>query len=46
MIVIAGPPGSGKSSRFPLSAFGVEWFKGTRFDIATLREAMMPRPTY
>ncbi len=26
MIVIAGPPGSGKSSRFPLSAFGVEWF--------------------
>jgi predicted ABC-type ATPase len=26
MIVIAGPPGSGKSSRFPLSAFGVDWF--------------------
>ncbi len=26
MIVIADPPGSGKSSRFPLSAFGVEWF--------------------
>jgi predicted ABC-type ATPase len=26
MIIIAGPPGSGKSSRFPLSAFGVEWF--------------------
>ncbi len=26
MIVVAGPPGSGKSSRFPLSAFGVEWF--------------------
>ena len=26
MIVVAGPPGSGKSSRFSLSAFGVEWF--------------------
>lgn len=26
MIIIAGPPGSGKSSRFPLSAFGVDWF--------------------
>lgn len=26
MIVVAGPPGSGKSSRFPLSAFGVAWF--------------------
>jgi hypothetical protein len=26
MIVVAGPPGSGKSSRFPLSAFGVDWF--------------------
>jgi predicted ABC-type ATPase len=26
MIVIAGPPGSGKSSRFPLSKFGVDWF--------------------
>jgi predicted ABC-type ATPase len=26
MIVIAGPPGSGKSSRFQLSAFGVESF--------------------
>ncbi len=26
MIVVAGPPGSGKSSRFPLPAFGVEWF--------------------
>lgn len=26
MIVIAGPPGSGKSSRFPLPAFGVDWF--------------------
>src|SRR5436305_3655921 len=24
MIVVAGPPGSGKSSRFPLSAFGDE----------------------
>lgn len=26
MIVVAGPPGSGKSSRFPLSSFGVDWF--------------------
>jgi predicted ABC-type ATPase len=26
MIVVAGPPGSGKSSRFPASGFGVEWF--------------------
>jgi predicted ABC-type ATPase len=26
MIVVAGPPGSGKSSRFPLSRFGVGWF--------------------
>jgi predicted ABC-type ATPase len=26
MIVIAGPPGSGKSSRFPLSSFGVDSF--------------------
>ena len=26
MIIVAGPPGSGKSSRFPLPAFGVEWF--------------------
>lgn len=26
MIVIAGPPGSGKSSRFPLPSFGVDWF--------------------
>jgi predicted ABC-type ATPase len=26
MIVVAGPPGSGKSSRFPLPSFGVDWF--------------------
>lgn len=26
MVVIAGPPGSGKSSRFPLSTFGVDFF--------------------
>jgi len=26
MIVIAGPPGSGKTSRFPLSSFGIDWF--------------------
>jgi predicted ABC-type ATPase len=26
MIVVAGPPGSGKSSRFPLSFFKVDWF--------------------
>ena len=26
MIVVAGPPGSGKSSRFPASGFGVDWF--------------------
>src|ERR1700747_3913310 len=26
MIVLAGPPGGGKSSRFPLSRFGVDWF--------------------
>jgi hypothetical protein len=26
MIIVAGPPGSGKSSRFPLSRFGVGWF--------------------
>jgi len=26
MIVVAGPPGSGKTSRFPLSSFGIDWF--------------------
>lgn len=26
MIVVAGPPGSGKSTAFPLSAFGVDFF--------------------
>jgi predicted ABC-type ATPase len=26
MIVIAGPPGSGKSSIFPVSSFGVSYF--------------------
>jgi dephospho-CoA kinase len=26
MIVIAGPPGSGKSSAFPVSSFGVAYF--------------------
>ena len=26
MIVVAGPPGSGKSSAFPVSAFGVAFF--------------------
>jgi predicted ABC-type ATPase len=26
MTVVAGPPGSGKSSRFPLSSFNVDWF--------------------
>jgi len=26
MTVVAGPPGSGKSSRFPLSSFQVDWF--------------------
>ena len=26
MIVVAGPPGRGKSSRFPLSRFGLDWF--------------------
>jgi predicted ABC-type ATPase len=26
MIVVAGPPGSGKSSRFPLSFYKVDWF--------------------
>ena len=26
MIIVAGPPGSGKSSRFPIAAFGVDWF--------------------
>ncbi|MBZ5524019.1 MAG: zeta toxin family protein [Acidobacteriia bacterium] len=26
MVVVAGPPGSGKSTRFPLRAFGVDWF--------------------
>lgn len=26
MIIVAGPPGSGKSSRFPLSSFGVAYF--------------------
>lgn len=26
MIVVAGPPGSGKSSRFPLSSYKVDWF--------------------
>jgi hypothetical protein len=27
MIVVAGPPGSGKSSLYPLSSFNVEYFK-------------------
>jgi hypothetical protein len=26
MTVVVGPPGSGKSSRFPLSSFNVDWF--------------------
>jgi predicted ABC-type ATPase len=26
MIVVAGPPGAGKSSRFPVAAFGVDFF--------------------
>jgi len=26
MTVVAGPPGSGKSSRFPLSSFHINWF--------------------
>ena len=26
MIVVAGPPGSGKSSGYPLSSFNVEYF--------------------
>jgi predicted ABC-type ATPase len=26
MLVIAGPPGAGKTSRFPASGFGVDWF--------------------
>ncbi|MBL8231917.1 MAG: hypothetical protein JNL98_25690 [Bryobacterales bacterium] len=26
MIVIAGPPGSGKSTLFPVSSFGVDFF--------------------
>ncbi len=26
MIVVAGPPGSGKSTKFPLSQFGCDWF--------------------
>ena len=26
MIVVAGPPGSGKSSLYPLSSFNVEYF--------------------
>lgn len=26
MTVVAGPPGSGKSSRFPLSSFHIDWF--------------------
>jgi len=26
MIVVAGPPGSGKSSLFPVSGFGVPYF--------------------
>lgn len=26
MTIVAGPPGSGKSSRFPLSSFHVDWF--------------------
>lgn len=26
MIVIAGPPGSGKSTLFPVSTFGVDFF--------------------
>jgi len=26
MIVVAGPPGSGKSTNFPLSEYGYDWF--------------------
>ena len=26
MLVVAGPPGSGKTTYFPVSAFGVDWF--------------------
>ncbi len=26
MVIVAGPPGSGKSTRFPLHAFGFDWF--------------------
>ncbi len=26
MVIVAGPPGSGKSSRLALSGFGIEWF--------------------
>jgi hypothetical protein len=25
MIVVAGPPGGGKSSLFPVSSFGISW---------------------
>lgn len=26
MIIVAGPPGSGKSSRFPLTSYQIDWF--------------------
>ncbi len=40
MIVVAGPPGSGKSTNFPLVEYGYDWFKGTKFDIASVRESL------
>ncbi len=51
MIVVAGPPGSGKSSRYPLSSFGVASFNaddraaelngGSYFGISTkIRQAV------
>lgn len=42
MIVVAGPPGSGKSSRFPLPRFGVDWFnaddRAAELNLGSFRE--------
>lgn len=37
MIIVAGPPGAGKSTSFPVSDFGVDWFNAD--DRAAVRNA-------
>jgi hypothetical protein len=33
MIVVAGPPGSGKSTAFPVSGFGVAFFNAVAWQL-------------